>query len=109
MQEPLRSDLSGDPDMDELIAFFVGELPRRIGVMRDLVAAPDHVELTRVAHQLKGAGGGYGFPAITDAARALEQLARAGASRRALTEAVDVLERLAQRAERGLQAPLPSR
>jgi HPt (histidine-containing phosphotransfer) domain-containing protein len=35
-------------------------------------------ELQRLAHRLKGAGGSYGYPELTEAARGLEVAARAG-------------------------------
>ncbi len=57
--------------MRNAIAGFVGRLPARVDALVSLSAASDFEELRRVVHQLKGAGGGYGFPKITEiAARA---------------------------------------
>jgi len=70
------SEFADDPDMQPLLAEFVGELPERVSHMNVLAAAGDYAALGRLAHQLKGAGGGYGYPAITEAAAVLERAAR---------------------------------
>ena len=72
----MLSEFADDPDMHPLLAEFVGELPERMSQMNVLAAAGEHAELGRLAHQLKGAGGGYGYPAITEAAAELECAAR---------------------------------
>ena len=41
------------------------------------MANADFEALQRLAHQLKGAGGSYGYPALTDPAKALEETAKA--------------------------------
>lgn len=61
---------------------FVGELPARLGALRQALAAldgaprdglePDRQTARRTAHSLAGAGGTFGFPALGEAARALE-------------------------------------
>jgi HPt (histidine-containing phosphotransfer) domain-containing protein len=58
---PLRSSLAGDPDMAELVDMFLEELPQRLTVLTTAVDAGDIETLRRLAHQLKGAAGGYGF------------------------------------------------
>ena len=68
----LVSELATDADMVELVEKFVSELPQRVNALRDALNREDHEALTTLAHQLKGAAGGYGFPTITDAARHLE-------------------------------------
>lgn len=76
-QEPLLSELVGDPDMQELIDFFVGELPDRIRAIECALQEGDHGVLERLAHQLKGASAGYGFPVIGAAAAEVEMLVKA--------------------------------
>jgi len=44
--------------------------------MREALAARQFDELLRESHQLKGAGGSYGYPDLTDAARVLEMTAK---------------------------------
>ena len=45
--------------------------------MRDALENGRFEELRREAHRLKGAGGSYGYPALTEAARVLEMTAEA--------------------------------
>jgi signal transduction histidine kinase/DNA-binding NarL/FixJ family response regulator len=70
--DAIRSDFLGDPDMAGIIAEFVGQLPQRLSEMRQAAANNQWDVLQRMAHQLKGAGGSYGYPCLTDAARELE-------------------------------------
>lgn len=96
----LVSELASDPDVGALLDEFVDGLFLRIAHLRRLLAAGAYEELRRMAHQIKGAGGGYGYPSITEAGRALERLA----VRRddpALAEAVETLSQLANQARRG--------
>ena len=76
-QEPLQSELVDDPDMRELIEFFVEELPDRIHAIESALAEGDHLMLQRLTHQLKGASAGYGFRVIGDAAAQVEDLVKA--------------------------------
>jgi HPt (histidine-containing phosphotransfer) domain-containing protein len=69
---PIVSEYARDPDMAELIIFFIAELQSRIGVMSQAVESGDLKCLKTMAHQIKGAAGGYGFPAITNCAAELE-------------------------------------
>ncbi|HJZ85763.1 MAG TPA: ATP-binding protein [Polyangia bacterium] len=71
--EPLRSEFADDPDMRDIVAAFVGELPNRSAALRDATAKADLPTVKRLAHQLKGAAGGYGFAPITDAAALVER------------------------------------
>ncbi len=77
--EPLRSAFADDPEMAELIADFLQEIPGRLEAIEEAIGQGDHERVAAIAHQLKGAGGGYGFPPISDAAAALERAARAEA------------------------------
>lgn len=69
---PIRSTYATDPDMRELVEFFVQEMPGRITSLRKAFEAAELADLTRLAHQLKGASGGYGFPTIGTKAGELE-------------------------------------
>ena len=64
-----------DPEDAELVEYFLSELPSRVDTIIAAFSNDDFAELARVAHQLKGAGGSYGFPQITELARALEERA----------------------------------
>ncbi len=95
---PLLSELAGDPDMLELIQEFVRALPDRVNAIVEALGSNDLATLRRLAHQLKGAGGGYGFGSISQAAAALESSARAATAVGELTAEVQELIALCQRA-----------
>ena len=69
---PIISTLASDPDMGELIQLFVEEIPERVRTLQDFWQRKDLNELKRIAHQLKGSGGGYGFASLGAAAGTLE-------------------------------------
>ncbi len=69
---PLRSEFADDPEMAELVEFFLHELEERLAALRDAYEGGHADELRSVVHQLKGAAGGYGFPSISEAARKFE-------------------------------------
>lgn len=74
---PIHSQFAGDPEMKELIELFLSELPVRIETLRAAHAAGDSVALRRLAHQLRGASAGYGFPTLGTAAGEVEDRLRA--------------------------------
>jgi signal transduction histidine kinase/CheY-like chemotaxis protein/HPt (histidine-containing phosphotransfer) domain-containing protein len=85
----IKSQYAGDPEMSELIEAFVARLPEMADAMAEALANNCFDELRRLAHQLKGSGGGYGYPSLTEQARKLEDSARAAdgeAARLALNE-----------------------
>lgn len=69
---PIRSEFSNDPDMKEIVEMYVQEMPERVGKLQELWAAQQMDELKRLAHQLKGASGGYGFGTVGSAAGKVE-------------------------------------
>ena len=95
---PLVSALAADAEIARLLDGFVGRLPERLGAMEHALGARDLVGLADLAHQLKGAATGYGFPTITEAAAELEAVAAArGEVERALAALADVCRRAAAR------------
>jgi len=66
-----------DPEMARILETFIGRLAGQVEAMHHAHADGQHRELQRLAHQLKGAGGSYGYPSLTDAARVLEDVAKA--------------------------------
>jgi HPt (histidine-containing phosphotransfer) domain-containing protein len=74
----LYSELAGDPDMLALIDLFLAEIPDRLAALRAAFHSGNDPLLNRLSHQLRGAGGGYGYPAISDAAAGLESVLEAG-------------------------------
>ena len=69
----LRSEFADDPDMREIVAFFVTDLTDRVSAIRAAVDTDDRARLRTLTHQLKGAAGGYGFPTIGIAAATVER------------------------------------
>lgn len=72
------SSLATDPDLHEIVEMFVEEMPGRIRDLQQQFATNDWDELARLAHQLKGAAGSYGFDQITPYAARLERSVRNG-------------------------------
>ena len=70
------SEFADDPEMTDLVDGFVDGLRDSIERAQVALTADDMVVLQRVAHQLKGAAGGYGFMQITEAAASLENAVR---------------------------------
>jgi len=91
--EDLRP-LGPDPTnaaMQHAVVGFVSRLPQRVHSLIALSANQEMEELRRLIHQLKGAGAGYGFPKITDAAKKAEGLIKATAECQAVQTAVNEL------------------
>jgi len=69
---PIYSSLAGDPDFRELLEMFAESMEEKKVLLQETQSAGNWEEMGRHAHQLKGAGGGYGFSGLTDVASALE-------------------------------------
>ncbi len=78
IDEVYYSTLGADPDLGEIVTMFVEEMPDRIRDMQSQFARSDWDELGRLAHQIKGAAGSYGFDQITPFAARLERVVRNG-------------------------------
>src|SRR5262245_6520336 len=94
---PCYSVLSGDPEMAELLALFVSELPLRLAEVRQAAQGKNWQEVRRLAHQLRGAGGSYGFPLLTTAAAQVEDIAKDQTSVKELRAALDQLTAIVER------------
>jgi signal transduction histidine kinase/DNA-binding response OmpR family regulator len=87
----LVSVYADDPDMAELIEAFVGSLHEKRNAIARAAREADLEPLRRLAHQLKGAGGGYGFPILTSAAAQVEALVGHPGDRAELGRTVEAL------------------
>ncbi len=74
--EVIISELIDDPDLGDIVGDFAEGLSVRLEEMRQSSSNNDHERLQRLSHQLKGAGGSYGYPMLTEAAKALEDAAK---------------------------------
>jgi HPt (histidine-containing phosphotransfer) domain-containing protein len=68
----VRSEYADDPDYAELLQEFAADIPDRVTELWHAFDSGAVEELRTLAHRLKGAGGGYGYPELTTLARELE-------------------------------------
>ena len=64
--------LAEEPDMIELVSYFIDRLPGYQSAMKDAAAAHDFGRIGTCAHDLKAVGGGYGYPSLLALATAFE-------------------------------------
>ena len=72
--------MADDADMAELIEQFVRELLRTSESLLRAARQAEFEQVRRLAHQLKGACGGYGFPQTGELAGSVEQMSPKGAA-----------------------------
>lgn len=102
MQESLVfSDFGGEPDLAWLVELFVAEMPERTQRLVDAAEQRDWDGLGRLAHQLKGSAGSYGFHEVTSSARKLEFAARQLGEEAAVCAALNELLDICRRARAG--------
>lgn len=87
-----------DEEMAEVVEMFVADLVVRMTDIHAALKRGDHLKVRSLAHQLKGAGGGYGFPRISSAADAVERATWIPGNGVAIARAVDELGALCERA-----------
>ncbi len=75
--EVMVSAFRDDPEMAMILGEFIGRLNGQVAAMQQAYADDLYEELQRLAHRLKGAGGSYGFPLLTDASKKLEDACKA--------------------------------
>ena len=106
-QEALRSELAEDPVIAGLIVEFLKVLPERIHEIQNAARDEDFRALAVLAHKLKGAGGGFGYPPITEASRQLEQLSTEASDIAGIRRSIQELSDLCDRARRAVQEFAP--
>ena len=94
------SEFSDDPEMAMILGEFVGRLNGQVEAMRQAYANGLHEELQRLGHRLKGAGGSYGYPLLTNAGKQLEDAVKAG-DRGAAKTAIDTIAEMCQAIHKG--------
>lgn len=83
-----------DPELDELRREFLGEAREKVDEMQTTVDGGDRGSqtldrLVYLAHQLKGSGGSYGYPRISDDATGLEKAVESLATQNCEVSACD--------------------
>ncbi len=76
-EQSMQSNFCDDPVLADIIDQYVEALPGHVETMREALDHRDHERLHRLAHQLKGTGGSYGYPALSDLGRRLDDAAMA--------------------------------
>jgi HPt (histidine-containing phosphotransfer) domain-containing protein len=94
----LLSIYADDPVIGEIIPYFLSNLGRYVEDLRTALQKGDEVTACRVCHDLKGTAGGYGYPAISDAALDLETALKRGHSVDTVTSLFEKIDHLCQRA-----------
>ncbi|WP_158264866.1 Hpt domain-containing protein [Blastopirellula marina] len=97
----IYSDFGSDEDLAELVEMFVDEIPARVQSMLDAAESSDWEQLGRIAHQMKGAAGSYGFGEVTNVAARLEHACREGDSPEAIQRGLQDLVTICLRMRSG--------
>jgi signal transduction histidine kinase/DNA-binding response OmpR family regulator/CHASE3 domain sensor protein len=87
----LRSEFVHEPAVQRLLEKFVERLPERVTALKTLLEEQNLLALRQAVHQLKGAGGGYGFPRITETAAAAEDHIRGHADLESIRDDIELL------------------
>jgi HPt (histidine-containing phosphotransfer) domain-containing protein len=77
--------LLAKPGTAKLVERFLAGLPQRLAAIQAALEGGDRNQLKVLAHQLKGAAGGYGFASVSQSASKLEAAATAGDAAEAAT------------------------
>lgn len=78
-QSPLPSTLANQgPEFDRIIDQFVHKLPELLVAIENAYLAGEYTKVFELVHNLKGMGGGFGYPQLTDLAMQIESAAQVG-------------------------------
>ena len=90
----IQSELADDPEIRSFLPDFLAALPDKVAALAAMRRRGDLEALQGILHQIKGSGGLYGFPQITDAAGEAERRVTGGEALESVRDAVDELVRL---------------
>jgi PAS domain S-box-containing protein len=98
-----------DPVMAEVLPEFIANLPGEVASLKTLLDEKNLARLQEAVHQLKGAGGSYGFQGLTDVAAIAERSLMAGAPLETIRSQVESLVSFIESVRGfGLTAEVPS-
>ena len=66
-----------DAELEDIVPIFLENRHKDIGAILEALKQNDYESVQTLGHSMKGAGGGYGFDAITDIGQSLDQAAKA--------------------------------
>lgn len=69
----IYSSFADDPDMAEMLPFFVDGLVEMRSGIKDFADLKDFEGVRREAHKIRGSAGGYGFQGLSELAGRLEE------------------------------------
>ena len=100
--EPLYSILSEqEPEFVDIVNQFVAKLPDQIATIDAAFYANDWEKFREAVHNLKGMGGGFGFPQLTEDAAEIEKLLNQQ-DYAAIAPIITALQQLLQRIQAGV-------
>jgi len=103
MTRPLVSELLiEEPDFHEVIVAFVEKLPALIQELQAMHEQQDWNTMKDRIHDLKGLGGGYGYPQVSEVANTIES-GLLGQQHDRIAEQIDQLRELLGRIQLGLE------
>ncbi len=73
---PVFSEFADEPDFVEILVVFAETMREKRETLQKLLHDRDFVQMKFQAHQIKGAGGGYGFSGLSTCAADLEETCR---------------------------------
>lgn len=101
--------LLDDAEGRVLVAQYAREMPERIRLLERAVATRDYLWLRRLAHQLKGSAGLYGFPELVAQAAKLESHIEKQACDTVLVSLANTVIELCRQPQALLEQPLDGR
>ena len=72
----MNEEIASDPEFQQLVQMFVESLPGQVGAIAVAVARQDWGDVALLSHNLKGVGGNYGYPEISDIAQRINSQTR---------------------------------
>jgi HPt (histidine-containing phosphotransfer) domain-containing protein len=91
------STLASNPKRKRILEQYVAELPGDVATLADLLKQQNLADLATMVHQIKGSGGLYGFPRITELAAAVEDSinhAKLDQAKRVIDELIQFMRRV---------------
>ena len=85
-----------DVDLEDLIPGFLERRQQDLHDFREALARADFEQILKLAHTLKGVGGGYGFDAITSICEQIHQAAESRAVEEIETKLAELTDYLAR-------------
>jgi len=98
MRESEKIKVYADPDLRDIIPLFLAHKREEIEQIRQALLIQDFKAVFFIAHQIKGSGGGYGFDAITEIGKEIEEAA-AGRNEPMILKCMDKLADYLERIE----------